>query len=83
MIWVGRKQEGADEKAYGQAKGGSTNCYCCLRADGVSGTTLTNQPRLNKSELTLKVCSGSARRLQGCGIAAAALEALELDSAYR
>lgn len=65
IIWVGREQEGTDEKAYSQAEGDSTKRYFCLHADGISdmkyaGTKLTNQPYLNKSELAQKVYSRSA-----------------------
>lgn len=66
IIWVGREQEGTDEKAYRQAEGGPTKHYFCLHADGISdmkyaGTKLTNQPYLNKSELAQKFYSRSAR----------------------
>lgn len=66
IIWVGREQEGADEKAYRQAKGSPTKHYFCLHADGISdmkyaGTKLMNQTYLNKSALAQKVYSRSAR----------------------
>lgn len=63
---MGREQEGTDEKASRQAEGGPTKCCFYLHADGTSdmkytGTKLTNQTDLNKSELAQEVYSKSAR----------------------